>query len=150
MTTHNEVHPCLTQLSEVPPPAQLHGSQYCILSFVPSNDRDNRLETLFARLFCCCCYCCFPLGITFVSLKASGVKRRGKRAETHVSAPYAVNARAAGRQTDAQQLIYMKLKESELSFLSRAVRDVPGTVCFCFALFCLWGCILDGEMLSEH
>lgn len=60
MTTHNEVHPCLTQLSEIPPPAQLHSSYYCILSFVPSNDGDNCFVPFCwcFFLFLCTLLCC--------------------------------------------------------------------------------------------
>lgn len=109
MTTHNEVHPCLTQLSEIPPPAQLHRSQYCILSFVPSNDRDNRFERFrpsFLLLLL------FPSRHHFVSLKASASSveedeqdARDRRSLRH--------ERTRRQQTDAQQLIYMKQKESE-------------------------------------
>lgn len=130
MTTHNEVHPCLTQLSEIPPPAQLHSSQYCVLSFVPSNDRDNRFERFrpsFLLLLL------FPSRHHFVSLKASASSDEEDE-QMHMTARSLRCERTRRQQTDAQQLIYMKQKESE-RFLSRAVRDVPGTVCF--ALLCL-------------
>lgn len=85
-----------------------------------------------ARLFCCCC--CFPLGITLSRSERPRQAMR-KTGKMHMTARSLRCERTRRQQTDAQQLIYMKQKESELSFLSRAVRDVPGTVCL--VLLCL-------------
>lgn len=96
MTTHNEVHPCLTQLSEIPPPAQLHSSYYCILSFVPSNDGDN--------CFVPFCWCFFCFSVHYFVVFNTWELSEGENEQMRITAPYAENvcaSRRTARRTQA-------------------------------------------------
>lgn len=126
VTTHNEVHPCLTQLSKIPLLAQLHSSQHCILSFVPSNDMDNRFERFCSSFFC------FQFDITL--FRSEHLRQAARETRECAQLLPALWMYISRQQTDAPLLIYMKQKDCE-RFLSRGHYGCSrNCFLFCFVL----------------